>query len=117
MNSFLIEYMLNEEKKEQQIDNLIIESAKDGFEAVEKCKLEKFDLILMDYHMPRMNGVDATIEIRKLENFKTVPICFVSADTSEFLKDEIKEIKANGLIDKPISKKDIQEIFKNYILD
>ena len=40
--------------------------AKDGKEGVEKFLTEKPDLVLMDIELPKMNGIDATKEIKKL---------------------------------------------------
>ena len=45
-----------------------VDTARDGFAAVEKFKKNAFDVILMDIMMPVMDGVTATIEIRKLED-------------------------------------------------
>lgn len=39
----------------------------DGVEAVEASRSRRFDLILMDYRMPNLNGVEATVQIRELE--------------------------------------------------
>jgi CheY-like chemotaxis protein len=47
---------------------VIAEHAKNGVEAVEKSKLRAYDFILMDIHMPEMNGFDATKNIREINN-------------------------------------------------
>ena len=41
--------------------------ASDGIEAVKACRLNNYDLILMDFNMPNLNGADAAKKIRKLE--------------------------------------------------
>lgn len=42
------------------------DEASDGTEAVERCRSRRYDLILMDWNMPTMSGIDALKEIRKL---------------------------------------------------
>ncbi len=51
-------------------------AAADGREAVEKARQEKPDLIIMDVMMPRVNGIQATVEIRRVSN---APILMLSA--------------------------------------
>lgn len=55
--------------------------AVDGFEAVEMASAARFDLILMDVRMPRMDGLAATRAIRALDGeFSRMPILAVTAD-------------------------------------
>lgn len=60
-------------------------SASDGFQAIDAFKKSAFDLILMDIHMPLCNGLDATKEIRKIEEEKGthVPIIAVTASVAD----------------------------------
>lgn len=53
-------------KLQSEIDLRIISVATDGLEAVHKAKEVQPDLILMDLSLPRMNGIDATRQIRIL---------------------------------------------------
>ena len=53
--------------------SLDIDEAADGREAVEMAKQTKYDLILMDSHMPVMSGEEATREIRKLSGYGDEP--------------------------------------------
>jgi PAS domain S-box-containing protein len=58
--------------------------AKDGVEALEICQRERPQCILMDVQMPRMDGIEATREIRKVEaerGWMPVFICALTADT------------------------------------
>lgn len=55
--------------------------AKDGLEATEKAKINKYDYILMDIHMPVLDGFQAAMNIRTLENLnKETPIFGLTAD-------------------------------------
>jgi signal transduction histidine kinase/CheY-like chemotaxis protein len=78
------------------------EHAKNGIEAVEKAKLRAFDFILMDIHMPEMDGFEATKCIRHGEgpNVKT-PIFAITADiTAEYMEEYAHYF--NGFLCKPM---------------
>jgi len=81
---------------------IVTEHAKDGLEAVEKSKTKPFDYILMDIHMPEMNGYDATAHIRKNEgpNLYT-PIFALTADITAEHENEYYSF-FNGFLRKPI---------------
>ncbi len=76
--------------------------AKNGLEAIEKSKLKPYDFILMDIHMPEMDGFEATKQIRKgLTPNKNTPIFALTADiTAEHQKEY--NTYFNGFLHKPI---------------
>jgi CheY-like chemotaxis protein len=90
-----------------------VEWARDGVEAVSKCRELNPDIILMDIRMPRMTGLEATIEIRKFN--KEVPILAVTAYAFE--KDRIEAIKAgcNDFVTKPILANALREKIKQVL--
>jgi signal transduction histidine kinase len=60
-----------------------VELAVNGAEAVERCRARYFDVVLMDCHMPVMDGYEATAEIRKLDgDIQRVPIVALTAGVS-----------------------------------
>ncbi len=62
---------------------LVIELAENGLIAIEKAAIKPYDFILMDIHMPEMNGYDAAIQIRNTKNPNTLtPIFALTADTT-----------------------------------
>ena len=56
------------------------DDAADGEQAVEMAGLATYDLILMDVHMPALDGVEATRRIRRLERYRDTPIIALTAD-------------------------------------
>lgn len=79
-----------------------IEIAANGKIAIEKMQKISFDIILMDLHMPVMNGFEATHYIRE-EMHSTIPIIALTADVTSV---DVKKCKAAGMndyISKPIN--------------
>ena len=79
------------------------ECAEDGLEAVEAVQSRRFDLVLMDIKMPRMDGVQATQAIRALPGSeKSVPIIALTANADP---DDAKHYVSIGMatvVEKPI---------------
>jgi signal transduction histidine kinase len=83
--------------------NIKIDIAENGLEAFEKAQTKDYDLILMDTHMPVMNGNEATSRIRKELTGKRreIPIISFSASVIEHEKNEAKAAGADDFIEKP----------------
>jgi CheY-like chemotaxis protein len=87
--------------------------AKNGREAVDFCRSEMIDLILMDIKMPIMNGLDAIKEIRTFN--KSVPIIVQSAYTSDENKEASILFGGNDFITKPINKGELFEKIEKFL--
>ena len=95
----------------QKIINLVLHRfgayvvlANNGLEALSTLEQERFDIVLMDLHMPVMNGYDATLAIRKQARYAKLPVITLSASVTE---DERRRCLATGMNDfiaKPINK-------------
>jgi|GEM_PF-861407 len=85
-----------------QESELAIDTAFNGHEAVETVKAnpKKYDLILMDIHMPIMDGFKAAQEIRKIDS--EIPIIALTASAMEKDKKAVKEVGMNDHVSKPI---------------
>ena len=81
------------------------QSAVDLFEYSIQNERSEYDLILMDLHMPDMDGFEAIRKIRALEatkNIPATPILMLSADEQEEVRRTAKQAGANGFVSKPI---------------
>jgi CheY-like chemotaxis protein len=76
-----------------------------GEEAVEAARVQRFDLILMDLHMPVLDGVGATQAIRSLTDPRrsTVPIVALTADAFAETRDRCLVAGMNDFLTKPVS--------------
>lgn len=95
---------------------MVIDCAEDGIEAVNiinEAPEDKYDLVLMDIQMPRMDGYTATREIRTLSNNRKANIPIVAMTANAFDEDRRKafECGMNGHIVKPIDMKEIAKVF------
>jgi len=74
-----------------------------GKEAIDKLKLEPFDLVLMDVHMPLMDGLEATRLLRKNPDTKAIPIIGLTADAFQDRVQECLDAGMNDVLTKPIN--------------
>jgi len=79
-------------------------AATDGIDGVALAKTEQPDLILMDIVMPRLNGYQATRQIRKNESTAHIPIIIVSGEQQATEQFWGKRVGANGFLTKPVNR-------------
>ncbi len=82
-----------------------VDKVTNGLQAVEKCRENTYELILMDLHMPVMDGWEATRQIRKIKPYKDghIPILAITADVMSENDISFSETGLNGYISKPFS--------------
>jgi CheY-like chemotaxis protein len=80
-----------------------IDEACDGSEALEYVKKYDYDLILMDYMMPGMTGLDVIKEIRKMAEKQKVKIMMLSAKSQKSDQEQVLQEGANYFMAKPFS--------------
>lgn len=80
----------------------IVNTAFDGKDAISKAKEFQPDIIVMDVNMPEKNGLEATLEMRRIPGLEEIPIILLTALTSE--EHEITGLKAGAddYIKKPV---------------
>lgn len=81
-----------------------VEEASDGMEAVGLCKLNDYDIIIMDIMMPKLDGYSACKEIRKV---KDIPVIMLSARGEEYDKLFGFELGIDDYVVKPFSPKEL----------
>ncbi len=88
-----------------------------GYEAIEAISKEKIDIILMDLHMPKMDGIEATKRIRKLETItgKRIPIIVMTADEIKESNDKYFKIGIDAFVNKPIDFNKLFEVLENFV--
>jgi two-component system chemotaxis response regulator CheY len=87
--------------------------AEDGMQGLELFKIEQPDMVFMDLTMPRMNGMEALIEIKKISP-KAV-VVMVTADRQKETKRELIDAGAFAVINKPVDRAELNEIINSII--
>lgn len=94
-----------------------VTEASDGLQALKLASEGKFDLILLDWKMPVLSGLDTLKQLKTLPGLKTIPVLMV---TSESLKSKILEAiqagAANYII-KPFSDEILREKLEPYLTE
>ncbi len=82
---------------------MVIDTAEDGGVAVALAQATTYAAILMDMQMPKVNGLDATRQIRELPGYRSTPIIAITAHT--FAEDKAQCIEAgmNDFLIKPFN--------------
>ncbi|MCR9226188.1 MAG: response regulator [Flavobacteriaceae bacterium] len=91
------------------------DSVCNGHEAIEAVKKNHFQLVFMDVHMPKMDGLTATKEIRKFND--DIGIIGLSADVTKEAIDEAKNAGMNDYFTKPISFDKLCKHLPNYLVN
>ncbi|MCC7431449.1 response regulator [bacterium] len=95
-----------------------IDFAENGLLAFEFCRINDYDLILMDIQMPEMDGFEATKLVRKNErenNKKRVPIVALTAHALSGYKEKCLENEMDDYLTKPLRKKLLLETVERWV--
>jgi polar amino acid transport system substrate-binding protein len=84
------------------IFNISVVVAENGEEAIKRLNEQSFDGVLMDMQMPVMDGISATLEIRKFSKWKNLPIIALTANVFANEKNDFLNAGMNDHIGKPI---------------
>ncbi len=103
-------YLLQEIFKEKEI---CCDFAEDGQKAIQLFESNQYDLVLMDVHMPLMDGFETTKKIRLLN--RKIPIIALSADTYENDVEKILACGMNDYVTKPIEPQELWSVLAKYV--
>ena len=100
----------------RMFENLETTYVKSGEAALEKFKSEKFDLVIMDVNLPKMDGMEVTKKIRAAKNKRSdVPIIGISGNAKNRSENDFIEVGMNEFLPKPLDYDKLIELVKKYI--
>jgi CheY-like chemotaxis protein len=91
-----------------------VTGARDGREAVDLARQIIPDLVILDFHLPDMNGDVVAGILREDKNTKHIPIILISATVTS-VDQRAKECGANGCIAKPFEPKELIDAVKKIL--
>lgn len=91
-------------RKYGEFEGYSIDEAKDGMEAIIKCRENNYDVIIMDVMMPELDGFSACTEIKKI---KDIPVIMLSARGEEYDRIHGFEAGVDDYVVKPFSPKEL----------
>jgi CheY-like chemotaxis protein len=99
------------------ICGFVTDMAYDGIQAIDLVRhsFQKYDFILMDIHMPNMDGIEATKIIRSIRNYENVPIFALTGDMTMEAKLKVVSAGMNEYFPKPVDMDLVLDTMKSYI--
>ena len=89
--------------------------ASDGADGLAKAQSTPVDMIVTDLNMPIMNGLSLIQELRKLPDYRGVPIVFLTTESDGEMKKKAKEAGATGWITKPFQQDQLVAVVKKVL--
>lgn len=102
-------------QQELEILGYEVAVARDGAEAVEMANSELPDLIIMDILMPKMDGGEATKQIRKNPKTQAIPVLAATAKALPEDRERCLESGCDGYIAKPFSYKELRDVIEKLL--
>ena len=90
-----------------------VAQANDGVEALELLQDEIFDLIICDWEMPNMDGLELLMEIKKNERLKDIPLLMLTSNTEKAKVNVAINAGASDYVIKPIQPSVLLEKIEN----
>jgi len=95
-----------------------VDVAENGAEAVKAYAEKAYDLVLMDWHMPEMDGGAATEKIRQMEaaeNRRRVPVVALTADVQKGIQEQCHQAGADDYLSKPFTQAQLSRLLARWL--
>jgi two-component system chemotaxis response regulator CheY len=86
------------------------EDVSDGEQALERCVLERFDAVILDLLMHGMYGAEVLQKLKELN--PALPVVIATADIQRTTREQVKELGAAAMINKPVTKEQLEEVLR-----
>lgn len=100
---------------ERHVPEESISEAADGKTALDLLSKDQFDLFLLDWNMPGLNGLDLIVKIRAMEHYKETPVIMVTSEAARYNVLEAVKAGVTEYIVKPVTARTVQEKLDRYL--
>ena len=98
-------------KEQLEEEGYVIDLASDGFEALEKLKEQRFDLVVLDIRMPGMDGIETLNEIKKIDKDQRVILCSAYGE----FKQDLSSWASDAYAMKSADARELKDTIKNIL--
>jgi two-component system chemotaxis response regulator CheY len=92
-----------------------VTTAKDGQEALDMCNRNRYDFVLTDQNMPRMDGITLIKSLRSLSTYRTTPIIVLTTEAGDAMKAQGRAAGATGWMVKPFDPTKLLQVVKKVL--
>ena len=92
-----------------------IECFSQASDALDRCRETTFDLILIDYQMPEMNGIECVLQLRQMPDYRVIPIIMLTADEDRDLRLAAVSAGATDFLNKPFDPEELRVRARNLL--
>ena len=98
--------------------NYDIFSVKNGQQVLDLLNKEDYDLVLLDIHMPVMDGMECAKQVRGMDGKnKDIPLIAITGNANNYSMEDFEQAGINAYIPKPLNYDSLVEIVKKYTDD
>ncbi|MEP0986524.1 response regulator [Ekhidna sp.] len=98
--------------------NYEISSVKNGQQVLDLLQKDDFSLVLLDIHMPVMDGMECAKQIRGMDgNNHDIPIIAITGNANNYTMEDFEQVGINAFIPKPLNYDSVVEMVKKYTDD
>ncbi len=99
----------------QNIGNYSVSQVSNGHDALDEIGKKEYQLLLVDYWMPSLNGDDLCKKIKSLEQHKKLPIVVITSDKSESIKEKCLSSGADAVLVHPVNTQVLKSVISQFV--
>jgi DNA-binding response OmpR family regulator len=90
----------------------LVSVASDGQEAVTRALNERFDIVVLDLALPKLDGIHVVTQLRSLTSTSRLPVVILSAQTGEHVRAAAMDAGADLALEKPLPPQDLESAIR-----